>query len=234
MDNYLGAKNGSGVYQAIINLIPPHDTYVECFLGTGAIMKRKAPALRNIGLDLNKKCVDKCNYTAVNVELHQMNAFDFLRSFDFESNGRVTLYLDPPYVHSTRTSNKRYKHELTDDEHRELLNILLDLSCNIIISGYRNPIYDELIGEWWSFDFQTMTRGGVRTETVWCNFTPNEMHFHTYAGKDSLDRQRIKRKAKRWANNFSSLPSGEQQVILSEMLQILAVEQNNNKERKND
>lgn len=36
MDNYLGGKNGSGVYQAIINLLPPHDTYIEGFLGTGA------------------------------------------------------------------------------------------------------------------------------------------------------------------------------------------------------
>lgn len=30
----------------------PHDTYIEGFLGTGAVMKRKAPVLRNIGLDL--------------------------------------------------------------------------------------------------------------------------------------------------------------------------------------
>lgn len=41
---YLGAKSGSGVFQTIINLIPPHDTYIEAFLGTGAVMKRKAPA----------------------------------------------------------------------------------------------------------------------------------------------------------------------------------------------
>ncbi|MEL4287149.1 hypothetical protein AAEI02_19675 [Shewanella xiamenensis] len=69
IDNYLGGKNGSGVYQAIINLLPPHDTYIEGFLGTGAVMKRKAPALRNIGLDLNKACIDGFGYAAA--ELYQ-------------------------------------------------------------------------------------------------------------------------------------------------------------------
>ncbi|MCG9790671.1 hypothetical protein L1D61_26435 [Vibrio mediterranei] len=45
--SYLGAKSGSGVYQTIINLMPPHDTYIEAFLGTGAIM-RKRHLLRKI------------------------------------------------------------------------------------------------------------------------------------------------------------------------------------------
>ena len=52
-ENYLGAKGGSGVYQTIINLMPPHKVYVEAFLGTGTIMKKKAPAEFNIGIDKN-------------------------------------------------------------------------------------------------------------------------------------------------------------------------------------
>jgi DNA adenine methylase len=49
---YPGGKNGAGVYQTIINLMPPHDVYIEPFLGGGAIMRQKRPALLNIGLDL--------------------------------------------------------------------------------------------------------------------------------------------------------------------------------------
>jgi hypothetical protein len=60
--SYLGAKNGSGVYQAIINLMPPHDTYIEPFLGTGAVMRRKAPAARSIGLDKNQSCIDNFDF----------------------------------------------------------------------------------------------------------------------------------------------------------------------------
>ncbi|KZN63360.1 hypothetical protein [Pseudoalteromonas luteoviolacea] len=218
MEGYLGAKSGSGVYQAIINLMPPHDTYIEGFLGTGAVMKKKAPANRSIGLDLNKKCIDAFDYTAA--ELYQSCVFEFLRSFDYDGNGRVLLYLDPPYVHSTRTSKARYDYELTDDQHRLLLEILLGLPCYIILSGYRNSIYDEVLSDWWSMDFQAMSRGGVRTETVWCNFKLGEVHYHTFAGKDFTDRQRIKRKAERWAKNYEALPFGERQAILSALLQV--------------
>ena len=50
--SYPGGKNGAGVYQKIINLMPPHDRYIEPFLGGGAVLKLKLPARENIGCDL--------------------------------------------------------------------------------------------------------------------------------------------------------------------------------------
>ena len=50
---YPGGKNGSGIYQRLINLMPPHQVYVEPFLGGGALMRLKRPAAINIGVDLN-------------------------------------------------------------------------------------------------------------------------------------------------------------------------------------
>lgn len=41
---YPGGKAAAGVYQRIINLMPPHSLYIEPFLGGGAIMKLKKPA----------------------------------------------------------------------------------------------------------------------------------------------------------------------------------------------
>jgi hypothetical protein len=49
---YPGGKSGSGVYQTIINLMPPHEVYIEPFLGGGAVMRLKRPARLNIGVDL--------------------------------------------------------------------------------------------------------------------------------------------------------------------------------------
>ena len=49
---YPGGKAGAGVYQTIINLMPPHDVYIEPFLGGGAVMRLKRPARLNIGVDL--------------------------------------------------------------------------------------------------------------------------------------------------------------------------------------
>ena len=50
---YAGGKGGPGVYQKIINLMPPHEVYIEPFVGGGAIMRLKRPARLNIGLDLS-------------------------------------------------------------------------------------------------------------------------------------------------------------------------------------
>lgn len=49
-----GGKAGAGVYQTIINQIQPHDVYIEAFLGDGAIMRRKLPAARSIGVELDR------------------------------------------------------------------------------------------------------------------------------------------------------------------------------------
>ena len=45
--SYLGSKAASGVYQKIIAEMPPHDTYIETHLGSGAVMFFKPPAKRN-------------------------------------------------------------------------------------------------------------------------------------------------------------------------------------------
>ena len=222
--SYLGAKNGSGVYQAIINLMPPHDTYIEPFLGTGAVMRRKAPAARSIGLDKNQSCIDNFDFKGLVSngyavpELLLADAFDYLANFEYSKAGKTLIYADPPYMHSTRTSKARYEHELTDQQHLELLQILQAVPASVILSGYRNDLYDTQLAGWWSMDFQAMTRGGVRTETVWCNFEPGEIHYHTYAGKNSTDRQRIQRKAARWAKNFAALPQPEKQAVLAALL----------------
>lgn len=55
--SYPGGKAGAGVYQRIINLMPPHEVYVEPFLGGGAVMRLKRPARLNIGVDLNPNVV---------------------------------------------------------------------------------------------------------------------------------------------------------------------------------
>ena len=55
---YPGGKGGAGVYQTIINMIPPHDTYIETHLGSGAIMRYKKPAFRNFGIDIDPAVIE--------------------------------------------------------------------------------------------------------------------------------------------------------------------------------
>ena len=49
--SYPGGKAGSGVYQTLINQIPPHDTYISATAGHDAVLRYKVPAARNVAID---------------------------------------------------------------------------------------------------------------------------------------------------------------------------------------
>lgn len=220
---YLGAKSGSGIYQAIIGLMPPHDTYIEPFAGSGVILARKAPAARSIILDKDPAAVAALRAWVSAAEVHEADALDFLPRLKVHELGRVLIYADPPYLHATRTSSKRYRCELTNQDHQALAGVLHDLAaqgCAIILSGYPSPLYDQLFAGWDSREFQAMTRGGVRTEKVWFNFEPGAAHWSTYAGRNFTDRQRIKRKAARWGAKFAALPPAERQAVMAALMEV--------------
>jgi DNA adenine methylase len=218
--SYLGSKAASGAYQAIIAAMPAHDTYIETHLGSGAIMKYKPRAARSIGIDIDGEVIKRFGNIA-GVELHHGDAVAFLRLFDYASAGRVLVYADPPYLHSTRTSRKRYTHEYSVNDHKVLLSLLRELSFTgvaVMLSGYPSALYDALLPDWRTLEFQVMSRGGVRTEKLWVSFADNSAHWATFAGHNFTDRQRIKRKAQRWAENYRMLPSGERVAVLAALL----------------
>ncbi|HDG7817289.1 TPA: DNA adenine methylase [Klebsiella quasipneumoniae] len=216
--SYLGSKAASGVYQKIIAEMPPHDTYIETHLGGGAVMLRKPPAFRNIGIDIDVDALKEFAFThqLAHINLVNRDAVDYLGAFDFASAGRVLVYADPPYLPETRTSRARYHHEYTVADHERLLSCLGSLPDNasVILSGYPSQLYDERLTGWRSKEFQAMTRGGVRTEKIWMNYPVGAAYSHAFAGKDYNDRYRIKRKAQRWKKKFAALPSAERMAIM--------------------
>ena len=221
MGGYFGSKATSGLCQAIIALMPPHDTYIESHLGGGAIMQRKPPAPRNIGIDLNELALSRfqCSYP---VELVQGCAHRFLADFDYQ--GRELVYCDPPYLHSTRSSERRYRFDYEEHDHLELLRLLKSLPCQAILSGYPSGLYDQELPGWGSLELQVMNQAGVRTEKVWFNFSPDRVHWARYTGKDHTDRQRIKRKAESWGERYRALPPGERLAVLSALMAVEAGE----------
>jgi len=57
--NTPGAKTREGIFQTIINQMPPHTIYCEPFLGSGAVMNHKLPAALNIGLDRDPRAIQR-------------------------------------------------------------------------------------------------------------------------------------------------------------------------------
>jgi site-specific DNA-adenine methylase len=217
MNCYFGSKAASGLFQNIIAMMPPHDTYIETHLGGGAIMKRKPPALNNIGIDRDPETLTgfDCDYP---VDLVNCCAHHFLTQYTF--SGSELIYCDPPYLVETRTSRRRYRFEYTKQDHMGLLELLKSLPCQVILSGYPSPLYDDLLGDWNSIELQAMSRGGPRTEKLWYNYEIDRVHWATYAGKDFTDRQRIKRKAQRWAKKYQALPKAERLAILAAIMEV--------------
>ncbi|QYM96168.1 DNA adenine methylase [Dickeya ananatis] len=224
---YLGSKAASGAYQKIIAAMPPHDTYIETHLGSGAVMLRKPSALRNVGIDIDDEVLRNFSIGhsigagwLQHVALIDADAVEYLREFDFTNAGRVLIYADPPYLPETRTSNARYRCEYTVGQHRELIAVLRSVPASVMISGYPSALYDELLGDWRSITFQVMTRGGPRTEQLWMNYPEGAAYDATFAGENYIDRQRIKRKAERWKSKYAALPPAERLAIMTALSEI--------------
>jgi DNA adenine methylase len=216
---YRGSKAASGAYQAIIAAMPPHDTYIETHLGSGAVMRRKPRAARSIGLDLDAACLSRfeCDYS---VELVRQDCVAFLETFPYEQAGRVLVYADPPYLHAVRRSGRRYRYDYSVQDHARLIATLKAIPCAVMLSGYPSALYDELLNGWRTLEFQVMSNGGPRTEKVWMNYPESSSHWSRYAGVNFTDRQRIKRKAQRWAGKYAALPARERQAVLAAMLAV--------------
>lgn len=221
MGAYFGSKATSGLCQAIMAMMPPHETYIETHLGGGAIMKRKAAALHNIGIDLNERALARfaCDYR---VELIHGCAHAFLAAYPFR--GRELIYCDPPYLRSTRSSARRYRFDYSEQDHRALLELLKGLPCQVMVSGYPSALYDELLGAWRSVELQVMNQAGVRTEKLWFNFTVDRVHWASYAGRNFTHRQTVKRKAASWGRRYQAMPRAERLAVLAAMMAVEAEE----------
>jgi DNA adenine methylase len=100
-------------------------------------------------------------------------ALDVIRRQDGE---RTLFYLDPPYHPDTRASTGNYRHEMTDQDHRDLLETIKSCQGKVMLSGYPNELYDQELCDWNRHDFALPNNaaGGkskrTMIEAVWANF----------------------------------------------------------------
>ncbi|MEW5425123.1 DNA adenine methylase [Amorphus sp. 3PC139-8] len=95
-----------------------------------------------------------------------------------QHDGPDTLfYVDPPYLHETRAQSNKYdlrwrmyRHEMTRDDHAELLERLCRTQGMVVLSGYADPLYDRTLSGWRRLEFETYADGArPRTEVLWMN-----------------------------------------------------------------
>jgi DNA adenine methylase len=108
-----------------------------------------------------------------NVSLENRPALDVIRKYG--AVPEVLLYVDPPYLGSTRANDNAYRVEMrTEAEHRELAEVLRACRAAVVLSGYPSTLYDsDLYPDWHRRTFDANTgQGGSwvgRTEVLWSN-----------------------------------------------------------------
>ena len=267
--SYPGGKSGAGVYQRLINEIPPHSIYVAGFAGHDAIARYKRPAARNILIDLDPEPLDWWakylrsqdgeSVDDAGWELHNCSGVEWLR-YQFgltqvlgvesgdpaATSNRSTsaaellgapdpatvdrasryrdwfVFLDPPYVMSSRSGGPMYRHEMTDAEHAELLRVVRMLPCKVMLCGYWSEIYAKALHDWRVVEYTSVARSGEkRTEYAWCNYrTPSELHDTRFVGGDKREREKIRRRIKRLSSNLGQLAPHERQAVIDAVRRI--------------
>jgi DNA adenine methylase len=104
-------------------------------------------------------------------------ALDVIREMDAPG---TLYYLDPPYLHSTRTDRTIYgDFEMSAKAHRELLDVLSGIKGKFLLSGYRSDLYDRRAARngWDRIEFDrpnNAAHGKIKrrvVECLWSNYT---------------------------------------------------------------
>lgn len=201
-------------YQRLINMMPPHKTYIESHLGGGAALRHKAPAERNIGIDACPNVISLWKQLYPDLcETVQADAADYISNFRF--SGNELIYADPPYLASTRRRSKIYAYEYLSGDHERLIQVLKNTPCMVMISGYENELYNDVLSDWRKERFWAKTHVDLREECVWLNFDPpKQLHDSSHLGANFRERQNIKRRQSRLRERIQGMPPLEREQLL--------------------
>ncbi len=105
------------------------------------------------------------------VQIENRPAVELIQRFCFSN---VLIYADPPYVLSTR-HGKQYRHEMDNQAHEELLEILLAHKGPVLLSGYENDLYHSRLKGWRRKEISCYSQVCTKKkEVLWMNFEPEQ------------------------------------------------------------
>lgn len=103
------------------------------------------------------------------VQIECMPAVELIKRFNYPN---VLIYADPPYILGTR-HGKQYRCEMDDQDHEELLDVLIAHKGPVLLSGYDSPLYNDQLQEWHREEAVSYSQtASKRKEVLWMNFDP--------------------------------------------------------------
>lgn len=228
MSGFTGSKAQAGVFERIIGQMPPHSVYVEPFLGSGQIFKRKRRAQTNLLFDLSPCLITRIGATT-GVIAKCGDALELLPGLALWLPPDALIYADPPYPLGSRLDKGRRYYtdllvpgcrEMTDKQHEQLLALLQGFKCRVMLSTYPNEIYGRQLREWRCIEYKTRTRGATVTELLYCNFPePDELHDWRFAGRDFRERWRLEKLRRRTIAKLEAMSARQRGYVLDAISQ---------------
>lgn len=111
--------------------------------------------------------VIECCQRLKNAQIENIDALKLIERYNDE---KTLIYCDPPYLQGLRKKNM-YACEFTNEQHEEMLNVLVQTKSKVILSGYDNEMYNGILKGWRTDEIITTAQMGLhRTEKLWMNF----------------------------------------------------------------
>lgn len=152
---------------------------VKCWQGFGCGNRYKNGYRRGIGetspnpAKAWKELPETLQYAADRLKNAQIESMDAIRLIEDMKGSNTFIYCDPPYLQDTR-KKYLYNYEMDDSDHKRLLDTILKSDCKIMISGYENELYNELLTGWNKAHKNATAECSVkRVETIWFNYDLN-------------------------------------------------------------
>jgi len=108
------------------------------------------------------------------VHIENDDALSVIERYD---TPKTLFYLDPPYLKSTRyeTARWEYAHEMKDEDHRHLAQVLSGIQGMAIVSGYPSDLYAEIFSGWRIVECSARTDTAKEaTECLWISPAADE------------------------------------------------------------
>lgn len=101
------------------------------------------------------------------VQIDCDDAENVIKRFDSPT---TLFYVDPPYMHDTRTITAGYRHEINAAKHEKLLTLLNNVFGAVVLSGYDSNTYNNMLAGWERIERQIQTNATdarKATEVLW-------------------------------------------------------------------
>lgn len=114
--------------------------------------------------------IDSLTKRLQGVIIENKSAINVIKNHD---SADTLFYCDPPYLKSTRSfsNNKCYAHEMTEQDHIDLISTLQETKGHVLLSGYDSDLYNDLLSEWKKLTKESRISAGrgtkIKTECLW-------------------------------------------------------------------